>query len=212
MGRRRSERNAQNPTVRQCAPIGVRSVLRVSMVASDMEVCLAVLASPQPAERAAALLWLGRHLPEAFGAARAPLCVDPVLAMRAAAAVALRGATNPTLVRLARLALRDLMRGADHERRAGLRAAALLANPTLAPRLLPLLSHPDAETRHLTITALAAIPRGWLGTALLRERASTLLADPNAGVRAAAAAWNAQLATDAEAMGESSAIASPTGP
>lgn len=172
--------------------------MRVGVVVRDTGAWLAALASPQPAERAAALLWLGRHAPEALGAAHAPLCADPALTVRAAAAVALRGATDPALVRLARLTLRELVRGEEHERRAGLRAAAALANPTLAPRLLPLLDHPDAETRRLTVLALAAITPGWLGPALLHERMSVVLHDPDAGVCAAAVAWRAHLAADAE--------------
>ena len=150
---------------------------------------LAALGSPDPALRAAALRWLGTYAPAALTAGHAPLFGDPALTVREAAAVALRGASDPALVGRARLALRDLFRGDAAARHAGLRAAAALANPTLAPRLAPSLTHAEAETRRLTVLALAAIPSGWLAPALLREWRAVALADPDPGVCAAALAW-----------------------
>lgn len=150
----------------------------------------AALGSPDPAERAAALRWLGEYAPTALTMAYAPLFDDPVLVVRAAAAIALRGASDPALAQRARLALRDLVRGEGKERHAGLRAAATLANPTLAPRMAPFLTHDDAETRRLTVLALAAIPPGWLAPALLRAWRAVVLGDPDPGVRAAALVWD----------------------
>ncbi len=150
---------------------------------------VAALGSPDPAARAAALRWLGEYAPAALTTAHAPLFDDPALVVREAAAVALRGARDPAVARRARLALRDLVRGEGAERHAGLRAAAALANPTLAPRLAPFLAHAEAETRRLAVLALAAIPPGWFAPALLRAWREPLLDDPDLGVRAAALAW-----------------------
>jgi HEAT repeat protein len=108
--------------------------------------------------------------------------------VRAAAAVALRAAPDPVLVNGARLALRMLVEGNPAERHAGLRAAAAIANPTLAPRLLPFLAHDEPETRRLTLLALAAVPPGLLPPTFLRDPLLTLLTDPDPGVRATAAA------------------------
>jgi HEAT repeat protein len=159
--------------------------------ATDRQVAakVAALESPDPAARAAALRWLGTYAPTALTIAHASLFVDPVLAVRAAAAVALRGASDPALVQRARLALRELIRGDAAARHAGLRAAAALANPTLAPRLAPFLAHADPETRRLCVLALAAIPPGWLASRLLETWRAAALADPDPGVRAAALAW-----------------------
>lgn len=161
------------------------------MSAPDRQVAayLAALRSSDAAERAAALRWLGEHAPELLAAEHAPLFGDPALAVRMAAAVALRGASDPALAQRARLALRDLVRGEAAERHAGLRAAAALANPTLAPRLAPFLAHTEAETRRLAVLALAAIPPGWLAPTRLREWRDLALADPDPGVRGAALAW-----------------------
>jgi len=113
---------------------------------------------------------------------------DPDLAVRAAAAVALRAASDPVLVNGARLALRTLVEGDEAERHAGLRAAAAIGNPTLAPRLLPFLAHDEPETRRLTLLALAAVPPGLLPPTFLRDPLTALLADPHPGVRATAEA------------------------
>lgn len=150
---------------------------------------VAALGAPDPVARAAALRWLGMYAPAALTTAHAPLFDDPALVVREAAAVALRGASEAAVARRARSALRDLVRGAGAERHAGLRAAAALANPTLAPRLAPFLAHDEAETRRLAVLALAAIPPGWFATALLRAWREPLLSDPDPGVRAAALAW-----------------------
>jgi len=153
---------------------------------------VAALGSPDSAERAAALRWLGEHAPEVLTTEYATLFTDPALAVRAAAAVALRGASDPALAQRARLALRDLVQGEGEERHAGLRAAAALANPTLAPRLALFLTHAEAEIRRLAVRALAAIPPGWLAPTLLRAWREPLLADPDPDVRAAALAWIAE--------------------
>ena len=147
---------------------------------------LAALRSTDAGERVAALRWLGAHAPEALRPEHARLLRDPDLEVRAAAAVVLRAAADPALVNRARLALRELVLGSLPERHAGLRAAAEIANPTLAPRLLPYLSDPDPETRRLTLLALAAVPPGLLAPDFLRPPAQAALADPDAGVRAAA--------------------------
>lgn len=153
---------------------------------------LAALHSPLPDVRAAALRWLGERAPTALTAAHAPFFTDPALVVREAAAVALRGASDPAVAQRARLALRALVRDEAAERHAGLRAAAALANPTLAPRLAPLLVHAEAETRRLAVLALAAIPSGWLAPARLHEWRDPALSDPDPGVRAAARLWVAE--------------------
>ena len=106
--------------------------------------------------------------------------------VRAAAAVAFRASPDPALVQGARLALRELITGNREARHAGLRAAAALGSPFLAPRLLPYLDHPDAETRRLALLALAAPPLILMDRALLESAASGALDDPDAGVREAA--------------------------
>ena len=122
------------------------------------------------------------------------LLADADLDVRVAATVVLRASANPELVQAARVALRELVISPELAvRHAGLRAAAGIANPTLAPRLLPFLDDPDPETRRLTLLALAAVPKGLLAPALLRGHAETALADPDTGVRAAA---QTLLATD----------------
>ncbi|HET8627232.1 MAG TPA: hypothetical protein VFL91_07425 [Thermomicrobiales bacterium] len=153
----------------------------------DCAARLAELGAGEPGVRAAALTWLGRHAPGALAAAHAGLLTDPAAEVREAAAVAFRVSADPALVNGARLALRDLLLGDRDERRAGLRAAAELANPYTAPRLLPFLADPDPETRRLTLLALAAPPPGFVAPRLLCDAAATGLADPDAGVRAAAA-------------------------
>jgi len=150
---------------------------------------LTALRSPVPTERVAALRWLGEYAPTALTMEHAPSFGDQALEVRAAAAVALRGAIDPLLAQQARLALRDLIRGEAAERHAGLCAAAALANPTLAPRLVPFLAHAEAETRRLAVLALAAIPPGWFAPPRLREWRTVALADLDPGVRAAALAW-----------------------
>jgi HEAT repeat protein len=147
---------------------------------------LAALRSPEAREREAALRWLGQHAPEALSLEHAMLFHDPDLGVRTAAAVVFRAAADAALANRARLALRELVLGNLPERHAGLRAAAELANPTLAPRLLHYLDDPDAETRRLTLLALAAIPPGLLVPDFLRLRAQAALNDPDAGVREAA--------------------------
>lgn len=136
--------------------------------------------------RAAALRWLGAHAPGALGPECGELLRDPDLELRAAATVVLRAAADPDLVRRARLSLRELVMGGREERHAGLRAAAEIGNPTLAPRLLPYLDDPDPETRRLTLLALAAVPPGLLGPGLFRPPALAALDDPDEGVRRAA--------------------------
>jgi HEAT repeat protein len=139
-----------------------------------------------PARRAAALDWLGTHAPEALRPDDAALLTDPDLRVREAAAVALRGADDPALVNAARRALRELVIGTAAERHAGLRAAARLANPTLAPRLLPFLAHEEPETRRLTLLAIAAVPPGLLAPDFLAAPLREALRDPDAGVRSVA--------------------------
>ena len=146
------------------------------------------LAAPDAVERAAALDWLGEYAPESLTWEDAPLLRDADLAVRAAAAVACRASADLALVNAARLALRELVQGSIPERHAGLRAAARLANPTLAPRLLPLLADPDPETRRLTLVVLAAIPPGLLEPTYLLAPARHALDDVDPGVRAAARA------------------------
>ena len=148
----------------------------------------AALASPAAAERAAALTWLGEHAPEALALDDSVFLSDPDLTVRAAAAVALRAASDPALVNGARLALRVLVEGNAAERHSGLSAAAILGNPTLAPRLLPYLAHDEPETRCLTLLALAAVPPGLLPPAFLREQVAPLLADSDPVVRVTAEA------------------------
>jgi HEAT repeat protein len=111
---------------------------------------------------------------------------DPDLTVRAAAAVALRAASDPATVDAARRALRTLVEGATAERHAGLRAAARLGNPTLAPRLFPFLAHPESETRRLTLLALAAVPPGLLGPGFLGAHLAAALDDADPDVRATA--------------------------
>ena len=136
--------------------------------------------------RAAALAWLGTHEPGALTAEHEHLLRDPAVVVRAAAAVAFRASPDPALVQGARLALRELITGDREARHAGLRAAAALGSPYLAPRLLPYLDHPDAETRRLALLALAAPPVILMDRALLESAASGALDDPDAGVREAA--------------------------
>src|SRR5919107_195890 len=144
---------------------------------------LAALHSAEAREREAALRWLGLHAPEALSLEHAALFHDPDLGVRTAAAVVFRAAADAALANRARLALRELVLGSLPERHAGLRAAAELANPTLAPRLLHYLDDLDAETRRLTLLALAAIPPGLLASDFLRRPAQAALNDPDAGVR-----------------------------
>ena len=152
---------------------------------SEAEARLA-LASSDAAARVAALDWLGAHAPEALRSDDAAFLRDPDLALREAATVALRGATDPALVNAARRALRELVSGTAAERHAGLRAAARLANPTLAPRLLPFLAHDEPETRRLTLLALAAVPPGLLAPDFLAAPLREALRDPDPGVRVTA--------------------------
>ena len=98
--------------------------------------------SAEAGARAAALRWLGAHSPDLLGWEQEPLLRDPDLAVRMAATVVLRAAADPAVVNCARLALRDLVMGSLPERHAGLRAAAEIADPTLAPRLLHYLDDP----------------------------------------------------------------------
>lgn len=134
------------------------------------------------------MLWLGEHAPEALTTAQGALFSDPDLAVRAAAAVAFRAASDPVLVNRARLALRDLVTGDLPARHAGLRAAAQLANPTLAPRLVTFLGDADPETRRLTLLALAAVPPGLLHHDFLASVARAARDDADPGVRAVAEA------------------------
>lgn len=148
---------------------------------------LGILANGAAEARAAALRWLGEHAPEALTRDHAALLTDRDLEVRAAAAVVLRASADPEVVQAARLALRELVLSPDLAvRHAGLRAAAGIANPTLAPRLLPFLDDPDPESRRLALLALAAVPRGLLAPAFLRDHAEAALSDPDPGVRAAA--------------------------
>lgn len=147
---------------------------------------LAALHSSVPTVRAAALIWLGTHAPDALTAAHAALLHDPEVAVRAAAAVAFRVSSDPALVNGARLVLRDLILGDHPARYAGLRAAATLASPFLAPRLLPFTHDPDPETRRLALLALAQIPPGLVAPALLARAAQAGIDDSVAAVREAA--------------------------
>jgi len=148
---------------------------------------LALLAAHDGTARVMALRWLGAHAPGALVGEHAALLHDADLEVRTLAAIVLRASPNPSLAEAARLGLRDLVLSPElAQRHAGLRAAAALANPMLAPRLLPFLTDPDAETRRLVLLALAAVPRGLLAPTLLREHAAAALADPDAGVREAA--------------------------
>jgi hypothetical protein len=148
----------------------------------------AALSSPDAAERVAALAWLGAQASGSFTLDDLALLHDPDLMVRAAAVVALRAASDAVLVNGARLALRTLVEGDAAERHAGLRAAATIGNPTLAPRLLPFLAHAEPETRRLTLLALAAVPPGLLPATFLPDLLTPLLADPDPGVRATAEA------------------------
>lgn len=154
----------------------------------DVEAAIAALRDADAAAREGALRWLGEHAPGALTADYAWLLRDPALVVRAAAATVFRSSSDPALVDGARLALRDLLLGSDTEaRHAGLRAAAVLANPTLMPRLLPFLKDPDPETRRLTLLALAAAEYpGLLPPEFLVAPARAALGDPDAGVRQAA--------------------------
>ncbi len=147
---------------------------------------LAELRSPDPSVRANALSWLGAYQPHALTPEQADLLNDADTEVRAAAAVAFRASPDPALVQSARLALRELLTGDWEARHAGLRAAAALGSPFLAPRLLPYLDHPDAETRRLTLLALAAPPLILMDRSLLESAAGGALDDPDAGVREAA--------------------------
>ena len=139
--------------------------------------------------RIAALRWLGQHAPEALRPHHGTLLHDPDLELRLTAAIVLRASPDPALVEAARCGLRDLVLASDlPTRHAGLRAAAHLANPTLAPRLLGFLADPDPETRRLTLLALAAVPPGLLAPNFLRDHAQAATADPDPAVRAAAQA------------------------
>lgn len=144
--------------------------------------------SPDADERIPALTWLAEHAPGSFTLADLALLHDPDLTVRAAAVVALRAASDPALVNGARLALRILVEGDAAERHAGLRAAAVIGNPTLAPRLLPFLSHDEPETRRLTLLAIAAVPPGLLPPTYMRDLLAPLLGDPDPSVRATAEA------------------------
>jgi HEAT repeat protein len=160
----------------------------------DVAEALALLEAGEGDARAAALRWLGEHAPGALTREHTALLADADLEVRAAATVVLRAAADPVVVQAARVALRDLVTSPEVAvRHAGLRAAAGIANPTLAPRLLPFLDDPDPETRRLTLLALAAVPEGLLAPALLRGHAEAALADPDPGVRDAA---RTLLATD----------------
>lgn len=148
---------------------------------------LAILDSGHGEARSTALRWLGAHAPEALQPRHTALLHDPDLELRLTAAIVLRASPNPTLVEAARRGLRDLVLAPDlPTRHAGLRAAAQLANPTLAPRLLGFLADPDPETRRLTLVALAAVPPGLLAPTFLRDHAQAATADPDPTVRAAA--------------------------
>jgi HEAT repeat protein len=153
----------------------------------DVGEALAILAHGEGDARAAAVYWLGAHAPQAFTREHAALLRDADLRLRTAATVVLRASADLELVQAARLALRELVTSPELAvRHAGLRAAAGIANPTLAPRLLPFLDDRDPETRRLVLLALAAVPKGLLAPDLLHRHAETALADPDAGVRAAA--------------------------
>lgn len=153
----------------------------------DVVGALAILAQGEGGERSAALRWLGEHAPGNLTREHAMLLADADLEVRAAATVVLRASADPEVVQAARVALRELVVSSELPvRHAGLRAAAGIANPTLAPRLLPFLDDPDPETRRLTLLALAAVPKGLLAPALLRTHAEAALTDPDPAVRAAA--------------------------
>lgn len=153
---------------------------------------LAAWHGPEPHARAEALLWLGEHAPDTLAAEHTAAFADAAPEVRAAAAVVFRSSPDPALINRARLALRDLVFSPPPARYAGLRAAARLANPTLAPRLLPLLADADPETRRLTVLALAAVPPGLLPPGFLSAHAAVALADSDHGVRVAAATLLAQ--------------------
>jgi HEAT repeat protein len=155
----------------------------------DVAEALAILAGGEGGARAAALRWLGEHAPGGLTREHAALLADADLEVRTAATVVLRASADLELVQAARLALRELVMSPEVTvRHAGLRAAAGIANPTLAPRLLPFLDDPDPESRRLALLALAAVPQGLLAPDFLRGHAQAALADPDAGVRDAAQA------------------------
>ena len=147
---------------------------------------LAELRSADPSVRAGALTWLAAYRPHALTSEQADLLHDADSGVRAAAAVAFRASPDPALVQGARLALRELLTGDREARHAGLRAAAALGSPFLAPRLLVYLDHPDAETRRLVLLALATPPLILMDRSLLTAAAGRALDDPDAGVREAA--------------------------
>lgn len=155
----------------------------------DVAEALAILNNGEGDARAAAVRWLGDHAPHAFTREHEALLTDADLAVRAAATVVLRASADLDLVQAARLALRDMVTAPELAvRHAGLRAAAGIANPTLAPRLLPFRDDPDPESRRLVLLALAAVPHGLLAPTLLRDHAERALRDPDPDVRAAARA------------------------
>jgi HEAT repeat protein len=155
----------------------------------DTGEALAILERGEVGARAAAVYWLGEHAPGALTREHAALLADADLGVRTAATVVLRASADLALVQAARLALRELVTSPELAvRHAGLRAAAEIANPTLAPRLLPFLADPDPETRRLVLLALAAVPQGLLAPDLLRGHAEAALTDPDPGVRDAARA------------------------
>ena len=163
---------------------------------------LAELRSPDPTVRAGALTWLAAHGPDALTSEQADLLNDADTAVRAAAAVVFRASPDPALVQGARLALRELLTGDREARHAGLRAAAALGSPFLAPRLLPYLDHLDAETRRLTLLALAAPPLILMDRLLLESAARGALDDPDAGVREAAGELLAAVRREAAAAAD----------
>lgn len=120
---------------------------------------------------------------------------DPRATVRAAATVTFRASPDAALAHRARQVLRELLHGSTAERRAGLRAAIRLANPFSIPRLFGFLEHPDAETRRLTIAAIAVPHLGLLAPDLVRGRIEPLLSDPEAAVRAAARRALARMAS-----------------
>jgi HEAT repeat protein len=153
----------------------------------DVAEALTAIKSGEESARAGALRWLGEHAPGTLTREHLALLADADLEVRVAATVVLRASADPDVVQAARVALRELVISPELAvRHAGLRAAAGIANPTLAPRLLPFLDDPDPETRRLTLLALAAVPRGLLAPALLRNHAAAALTDPDPGVRDAA--------------------------
>lgn len=120
---------------------------------------------------------------------------DRRAAIRAAAVVTFRASSDAALADKARQTLRELLHGTTVERRAGLRAAAQLANPFSIPRLFAFLEHPDAETRRLTLAAIEVPNLGLVAPELLRGRVEPLLLDSAPAVRAAARRALARLAS-----------------